>query len=197
MTIKGLDDHLTTQPEQPDPTHWHVSRHGEDDDPFITPDFWTALDYATGELNDLAEFEHEGISANGEMEAYQEAYACFVRSNELDALRNGLKHALDQHSKRDLDENETYDHGKEHRAPLYQGIGGDERIMATAMHAVERVNNGSPMSIWECRDELVYLNDRGDVVGPETGDGIPCDATDYYPPERFTRGDEPAAMSDR
>ncbi len=195
MTIKGLDNHLTSQPEQPDPVHWHVSRHSEDDDVFITEDFWQALDYAATELRDLSEFEYEGISASGDAGDFESAYEAFKHSNELDALRSNLAHAIQQHERIDPDD-DTLVISDKYRAPLYRGPGGDERIMETALRAIDTVNFGSPVSIWECSQELVYLNDTATrEVGPD--DGQPYHADEWESVSRFTRGDEPAAMTDR
>jgi hypothetical protein len=196
MTIKGLDDHITSQPEQPDPKHWHVSRHRDDDDVFITEDFWTALDYAATELRDLAEFEYEGISASGDAGDYEGAYKAFVRSNELDALRNNLAHAIDQHNKIDPDDDIPGTVNDGYRAPLYRGYGGDERIMETALRAVESVNLGSDMAIWECTSELVYLNDTA-TRESDPDNGQPYHLDEWESVSRFTRGPEPAAMTDR
>ena len=195
--IKGLDAHLTAgPPEQPDPAHWHVSRHSDDEDVFITEDFWNALDYAAGELRDLAEFEYEGISAMGEAGDYEGAYTAFKRSNELDALYEAAIHPRQQHRRTDPDEDEIIT--DRHRAPLYRGYGGDDRIMETARRAVEKVNSESPVSIWECSDELVYVDDNDHLTGYAEGlGGRPAHADDYDPPTRFTRGPEPAAGTDR
>lgn len=202
MTIKGLDAHIcgdncdpVNDRETHPMSHWHVSRHRDDDDVFITTGFWSALDYAATALSELAEFVHGGIGPMGEAGDYQSAYEAWVRSNELDALYQNVKHAGDQHSKADPDEDEQYD-ATRHRAPHYQGYGGDERIMETALRVVEQVNSESELNIWECTSELVYLNDAGTDLSDEDN-GFPYHADDYYPPERFTRGDEPAAMTDR
>jgi hypothetical protein len=178
MTIRGLDAYLTTQPEQPDPKHWHVSRHSNDDDVFIVEDFWYALDYAADELRDLAEFEHEGISANGEAGDFEGAYTAFKRSNELDAVMQQAKHALDQHNKIDPDDDIPGTVNDGYRAPLYQGPGGDEKIMQLALRAVERINNETPVSMWECSDELVYLNDTGTRLS-DPDNGQPYHADDW------------------
>ena len=195
MTIKGLDNHLTAgPPEQPDPRHWHVSRHSDDDDVFITEDFWSALKYAKGEVDSLAEFEQDGISCMGDSGDFEGAYNAFKRSNELDAVQMQAAHALEQHNKRDLDEDESYDYGVKHRAPLFQGPGGDEKIVELALRAVERINSETPVSMWECDDELVYVNDQGIPVEQDLGN--PAHADDYYPPARWTRGPEPTAMTE-
>ena len=198
MTIRGLDHYLTTQPEQPDPKHWHVSRHSDDDDVFITEDFWSALDYAKGEVDSLAEFEHDGISCMGDAGDYQGAYEAYKRSNELDAVMQQAKHALDQHSKIDPDDDIPGTVNDGYRAPLFRGPGGDALIMECALRAVERINSETPVSMWECADELVMVSENGlHVLADDDDNGIPAHADDYYPPTRWHRGDEPAAMTDR
>jgi hypothetical protein len=198
MSIKGLDAHLTAgPPESPDPTHWHVSRHRDDEDVFITPDIYSALDYAASELRDLAEFEHDGIAPSGEAGDYQTAYESWKRANELDALHETARHPVTQYNLPDVDEDTIYVAGK-YRAPLYQGYGGDAKLLETAQRSVQAVNDGSQISIWECSDELVYLNDNGTALSDEDN-GFPYHLADWEPgyQGRFTRGAEPAAMTDR
>lgn len=178
--IKGLDAHLTAgPPEQPDPAHWHVSRHSDDEDVLITEDFWNALDYAAGELRELAEFEYEGIAPMGETGDYEGAYTAFKRSNELDALYQRAIHPVQQHRRADPDDDEPsrYDPAR-WRAPLYRGYGGDDRLMETARRAVEKVNSESPVSIWECSDELIYVDDN-DNPTDDANYGRPFHAADY------------------
>ncbi len=168
-SIKGLDDHLTTQPESADPVHWHVSRHRSDDDVFIVEDFWSALDYAQTELRDVVDFEWEGISASGEAGDFEGAYHAFKRANELDAVRNQINHAMDQH------------YGPHTvRAPCYQGPGGDALIKQTADRAVEQLNSETDMEMWECSAELIYLTDTGSLPA-DPDNGIPYHADDYLP----------------
>jgi hypothetical protein len=47
-------------------THYHVRRHSDDDDPFVTDDLFAALGYARDELDHLADMEHEGVSFTAE-----------------------------------------------------------------------------------------------------------------------------------
>jgi hypothetical protein len=199
--MKDLDAHLTAgPPESPDETHWHVSRHRDDEDVFIAPDIYSALDYAANELRDLAEFEHDGISPSGEAGDYQGAYEAWKRSQELDSLEATARHAVTQHNLPDVDGDDTsaFHVPNTVRAPLYRGYGGDAKILKTAKRAVEAVNDGSPIGIWECSDELVYLNDSGTAVSDEDN-GFPYHLDDWEPgyQGRFTRGPEPAAPTDR
>jgi hypothetical protein len=193
MTIRGLDHYLTTQPEQPeqpDPKHWHVSRHSDDDDVFIAEDFWSALDYAAGELRDLAEFEYEGISASGDAGMFELAYTAFKRSNELDAVKMQADHALQPHNKIDPDDDIPGTVNDGYRAPLFRGPGGDEKIMECALRAVERINSATPVSIWECDAELVYLTDTVPIRVTDADNGRPYHADEW-------EGSYAAAMTDR
>lgn len=179
MSIKGLDDHITAgQPEQPDPEHYHVSRHSNDDDVAIFTDFWTALDYAATELRELAEFEYEGISASGDAGDFESAYEAFVHSNELDNHHNNVVHVIKQHEATDPDEGEAYDPAK-HRAPHWQGYGGDERIMRRALAVAQTVNFETSLKISACFAELIYLTDTGQLSDEDNG--IPYHADEYVP----------------
>lgn len=195
--MKGLDAHLTAgPPESPDPTHWHVSRHREDDDVYITPDIYDALDYAAGELRDRAEFEWEGIAPSGEAGDFEGAYNAWKRSQELDALQSTAAHAVKQHKLPDVDgdDNSAFHAPDTVRAPLYRGYGGDAKILETAKRAAATVNDGSEIGIWECSDELVYVTDAGEMTDQDNGQ--PYHADEYDPPTRFTRGAEPPANTD-
>lgn len=55
-------------------THWHVQRHAEDDDVFVTEDFVEIFQYAAEALALRAEHEYEGVSAHGEAGAFEQAY---------------------------------------------------------------------------------------------------------------------------
>jgi hypothetical protein len=199
--VKGLDAHLTAgPPESPDPTHWHVSRHRDDEDVFITPDIYSALDYAAGELQALSEFEHDGIGPSGEAGDYQGAYEAWKRSNELDALYETARHPVTQHNLPDVDGDDTsaFHAPGTVRAPLYRGYGGDAKILETAKRSVDAINLDSSVAIWQCSEELVYLNDNGTAESDEDN-GFPYHLDDWEPgyQGRFTRGAEPAAMTDR
>jgi hypothetical protein len=206
MSIKGLDAHIcgdncdpaNEKETHPDPTHWHVSRHRDDDDVYITTDIYAALDYAAGELRDRAEFEWEGIGPSGEAGDYQSAYEAWKRSQELDALQNTAAHAVNQHNLPDVDGDDTsaFHAPNTVRAPLYRGYGGDAKILETAKRAVEAVNGGSEIGIWECSEELAYLNENYTAFSDEDN-GYPVHMADTYEVSRFTRGPEPAAMTDR
>jgi hypothetical protein len=208
MSIKGLDAHIcgdncdpaNEKETHPDPTHWHVSRHRDDEDVFITPDIYSALDYAATELRERAEFEWEGIAPSGEAGDYQTAYESWKRSEDLANLAQTAHHAVTQYNLPDVDGDDTsaFHEPGTVRAPLYRGYGGDAKIMETAKRAVEAVNMGSPLGIWECSSELVYLNDNGTAESDEDN-GFPYHLDDWEPgyQGRFTRGPEPAAMTDR
>jgi len=189
--MKGLDTHICgdncdpafTDEDNGIPVHWHVSRHRDDDDVFITPDIYSALDYAATELQALSEFEHDGIAPSGEAGDFEGAYRAWVRSNELDALYETAVHPCQQYNRTDPDEDETYVAGK-HRAPLYQGYGGDAKLMETAKRAVDQVNGGSALAIWECSDELVYLNENYTAFSDEDN-GFPVHAEDWEPGDKY------------
>lgn len=196
--MKGLDAHLTAgPPEAADPTHWHVSRHASDDDVYISPDIWDALDYAATTLRERAEFEYEGISASGDAGDYESAYDAFKESNRLDSIYQNAKHIGEQHKLPDVDGDDTsaFHAPGTVRAPLYRGYGGDAKIMERAVRVIQEINSETEIGISECSDELIYLTDAGEVTDQDNGQ--PFHADEYDPPVRFTRGAEPPANTDR
>jgi hypothetical protein len=136
-------------------THWHVTRHN-DDDPFVTEDLFSALDYAATELDILAENEYEYTSAIAErvnnrdddVSPYEmaEALRSFARSETYGNLQANAANMVKQHDA-PLDE----------RAPLYRetwqanpGTSPQQRLDEAAHNVATQINNESPLSIWPC-----------------------------------------------
>lgn len=125
-------------------THWHVKRHDEDDDVFAG-DLAESLDYAAGEMDDMAEHEHGGVSACGDEGDFEEAYRCFQRSETYSNLTENLRSIHRQHTA-PLAE----------RAPIYQG--DDEKTRAALakhlVHVLGMANSNGPagFAIYECGD---------------------------------------------
>ena len=121
------------------PVHYHVTRHSDDDEPFVTPDLYAALDYAADEIDSLAEFEHESISIFGDMGSYKEAYWAFQRTEALSVLHANVANIVHQHRTK-----------REDRAPLYRDEDGDTLLAESAQRMVEHVNSETPVTLWDC-----------------------------------------------
>lgn len=65
-----------------DGPHWHVQRHGEDDDILSAWSVVTALDYAEDALERIAEHENDGVAACADAKDYQAAYECGSRARQ-------------------------------------------------------------------------------------------------------------------
>jgi hypothetical protein len=151
-------------------THYHVSRHSNDDDPYITDDLFAALDYAGTELNELADFEHEGLSYiaqqvaegqtmfddNAVSKATMEvALLAFLKVERYNGLMANTANMVKQNRAPHVD-----------RAPLYQidweneGDGlwpvraADARLFEAAKRVAQSVNDASPVSITECSADM-------------------------------------------
>jgi hypothetical protein len=126
-------------------THWHVRRHAEDDDVYADGDLFAALDYAAGELDRLAEHEHEHITAYGEAGEFERAYKSFVKSQRYAGLAANVRNAHHQGTA-PLDQ----------RAPLYQdpdeGV-NRSRAEQYACHVMEDIPRlAGTFAMWECAD---------------------------------------------
>lgn len=170
-------------------THYHVSIHNDDEDPLITDDLFAALDYAATELDNLADFEHEGVSITAERvekarESYgterypdvyemEQALLSFAKMGRYAGLTANAANMVKQHNAKHND-----------RAPLYQVDFGrdatsdwvyadaakeaDARLLEAAKHAVQAVNDGSPISITECSAEMLTWPERDQMHGGES-----------------------------
>jgi hypothetical protein len=160
--------------------HYHVSRHSDDEDPFVTGDLFAALDYARGELDSLADFEHDGVSfVAAKVEdarswgdkrypsAYEmeEALLSFAKVERYNGLMANAANIVKQHnySKR------------ADRAPIYrpawenQGTNeADARLYKSAEHTAGEINSGSPIAISECEAELHTWPDNDQMHGGES-----------------------------
>lgn len=133
--------------------HWHVSRHAEDDDVYAAADLFAALDYAAGELDRIAEHEHDAITSYGEAGLFEPAYIAFKTSERIAGLAANARTAHHQGTAPLAD-----------RAPLYQNP--DETVNARraeqyARHTVDAINAGAnDFRVYECTDvECVPADD--------------------------------------
>jgi hypothetical protein len=144
--------------------HYHVHRHSDDEDPFVTGDLFDAIDYAATELDQLADFEHDGISASGEQGDYESAYNAFVRSERYNGLMLNARNMVKQHSQPIAE-----------RAPFYTPdweAGGEdaaqERLFESAKRTAGEINSGSPIAISECEAEMKTWPDTDQMHGGES-----------------------------
>lgn len=115
-------------------THWHVRRHGGDDDIFAGG-LDSALDYAETEMTRAADSEYEGVTACGEAEDFEEAYRCFQRSETYSGLAANLDNIYKQRTL-----------PVEKRAPLYRSGDAETRaaLDASTEHVIAEVNAQGP-----------------------------------------------------
>jgi hypothetical protein len=142
-------------------THWHVTRHSEDDDPYVTDSLYDALDYAAGELDPLAGHEHDMITASGEAGNFEEAYKSFVKTETLAGLQANAANIQTQARSEPAD-----------RAPLYSDdtpydeesgeVNTASRLYGAAQWVAENINEGSPLFLWQCEAETAYVTDTGE-----------------------------------
>lgn len=167
--------------------HWHVTRHSDDEDPCVTETIFAALDYARTELDSLADFEHAGASYTAHRveeartmggkypSAYEmeEALLSFAKIERYTGLMANAANMVKQNAAKHAD-----------RAPLYQVDFGrdatsdwvyadaakeaDARLLEAANHAVQAVNDGSPISITECSAEMLTWPERDQMHGGES-----------------------------
>ena len=153
-------------------THWHVTRHSEDDDPYITSSLYDALDYAARELGALADSEHTYVSTVAERVA-EDPYRNPCHYDEMEAALRSFAKAeryanlslnaakFDKQIRADIAD----------RAPLYQDdqiwlAPGDvdnpeSNLYKSALWVVGNINSGSPMSVWGCEAETGEDDERG------------------------------------
>jgi hypothetical protein len=161
---------MTTPPVN----HYHVRRHSEDEDPYITDDLFSALDYAATELDNMADFEHDGISACGEQGDYESAYEAFVKCERYNNLMMNARNMVKQKGAFYAD-----------RAPLYQvnsadwvGRVGNEladardaadaRLFESAIRTAGEINSGSPIGIGQCDAPMRTWPDEDQMHGGES-----------------------------
>lgn len=147
-------------------SHYHLSRHNEDDDPYISADLYAVLDYAADELDRLADSEHgyvsdvagrvkdgyRGTLANSKVSEseMQDALLSFGKIETWTALvANGRNMARQHTAKRAA------------RAPVYrpswqdQGTEeSDARLLHSAKNVLEAFQADSPFDVWECEADL-------------------------------------------
>jgi hypothetical protein len=145
-------------------THWHVTRHSEDDDPYVTGSIYDALDYAARELNELADHEHDFVSTVASRVAeHPDRNPCHYDEMEA-ALRSFMK--AEHYSSLALNAASRYKQSRASiadRAPLFQEdqvflAPGDAdnpqaKLYQSATWTAGEVNSGSPLSIWSCEAE--------------------------------------------
>lgn len=127
-------------------SHWHLQRHSEDDDIYVTPALADALDYAAQELNDSAAFEHQRISESGEVGDYEQAFGSFQRSERYASLAADAANVHHQATA-----------PIERRAPLYavrDEVEYARRVHETGLYVIDRINATGPsgFAVWECDD---------------------------------------------
>ena len=158
-------------------THYHVSRHTEDDDVFVTDDLFAALDYAADELDRMADFEHDGVSmvaakieeesdygTPGNVYDMREALLSFAKMERYNTLMLNARNLVKQ-SKAAIAE----------RAPFYTPDweeGGEDaaqaRLSESAKRTAGEINSGSPIRIWDCDAELRTWPDNDQMHGGES-----------------------------
>jgi hypothetical protein len=122
--------------------HWHVQRHAEDDDAFVTDTYVKVFEYTSDVLERIAEFMHEGISAYGDQGDYEAAYRAYQRSNRLSGLAANAANIYEQGTVPAAE-----------RAPLYQDEPEQGPLwQQAATHTLSEINANGPdgFSIWEC-----------------------------------------------
>lgn len=136
--------------------HWHVIRHNDDDDHYVTMDIYRALDYAQDELRETGEFYWEGITALGEQKMYEEAFKNFQLWQTFDNLRSNVKNVVKQHNSEVKD-----------RAPLYSDpdvihdYAESSPLFKTALWVIDNVNRDTAMNIYSCTGDDVIADEDG------------------------------------
>lgn len=132
--------------------HWHVQRHTEDDDVFVTTDVVTALGYAADELNLITESEHENIRLHGEAGEFEQAYRAFDHVQAWSVLVANLRTLVANAEKY-----------PGYRAPLYQAEPQFGPKWSTARdHVLETLNSEGPagFTMWSCASSDCELSKK-------------------------------------
>lgn len=167
--------------------HWHVNRHSDDDDPYLSEDLFGALDYARTTLDELADFEQSNVSATAanveeartmggkypSVYEMEEALLSFAKAERYNSLMMNAANMVKQHAAKHAE-----------RAPLYQvdfsrdatagwvyadaAKEADARLHQSALHTARAINEGSPLGIWDCAAELRTWPDTDQTHGGES-----------------------------
>lgn len=164
---------LTRFPPLPGPgitpgiDHWHVTRHSEDSDMFVTYDMYEAIAYAGDTLREASEFAHEGITASGEAGDFEGAYESFKRSEALHGLFLNALNMETQHTAAPQDRAPLYQEDNAHYtpgAPLYD----------SALWNIGQINEGSAVRIWPCEYTAEAAGDRAAEFGEDDPEALIC-----------------------
>lgn len=130
-------------------THWHVDTGLLDGTIETCGDVFDALNVVSEALEDLVDYEHQGISACGDAGDFESAYRCFQRYERYDVLARNARHMWGQ-SRLPWAE----------RAPLFHG--GDDKLIESAHWHVSNIESDGPewLSVAECpySDDACYVN---------------------------------------
>jgi hypothetical protein len=193
--------------------HWHVTRHSDDEDPWVGETIFGALDYARTELDDLADMEHAMVSdvasrvdterhaaGRAGLNPYEmeEALLSFAKAERYNGLMLNAANMVKQRGMFYAD-----------RAPLYQvdsrdwekgeaaladaRDAADARLHQAALHTAREINENSPLGIWDCTAELRTWPDNDPMHGGESycADEYPDGYADDVDSDPIGR-DEPA-----
>lgn len=151
-------------------THYHVVRHSEDADPYVTGTVYSALDYAAQELRDLADFETSYVSGVAERV-----------SNGDYVVESEMEDALKSYSKAETYNNlainaqiraDNHEQLRNERPPLFQDDTTDDNdprslLFQSAVRVMDKINTESPLSIWDCEKDLSTDDNTGEMLHTE------------------------------
>lgn len=148
-------------------THYHVVRHSEDEDPYITDTVYSALDYAAQELRELDDFETSNVSVVAERVSNGDYV---VESEMADALKSYSKAATYENLAINAQiRADNHEQSRDMRPPLFQDDTMDDNdprslLFQSAVWVMNKINNESPLSIWDCdrypnNEELSHKED--------------------------------------
>lgn len=120
--------------------HYHVT-HTMSDNSYVAGDVLSALTYAVGELVTDTDIAYESISALGDAGDFEGAYKSFKEFETLDNLQSNLSNVIHQYVSEEMD-----------RAPLFTGLGWQDRLDGAINHVVDMINSDSLVSIYPCSD---------------------------------------------
>jgi hypothetical protein len=151
-------------------THWHVTRHSEDDDPYVTDDLYDAMEYAATELDLIADHEHDMITVSGEAGDFEEAYKSFKKTEILAGLQANATNIYTQSRSVPADRTPLYQEDMPYNPPLTDEgtptaestVNTASELYQTALRMAENINRDSQFSIWSCDAETAYVTDTGD-----------------------------------
>lgn len=172
--------------------HYHVNRHSDDEDPYLSESLFDALDYARTELDSLADMEHSNVSYTAQR--VEEARTMGGKYPDVYEMEDEMEEALLSFSKAErytglmanaanmVKQNDAF---YAERAPLYQvdsadwvGRAGNEladardaadaRLLDAAKRVARTINEGSPLGIWDCNAALGTWPDDDPLHAGET-----------------------------